>query len=208
MAKSYMNLDVAYKYAIDRLVNKDPVEMARNAGVKLNQENNTLFVDYLGDRYTVSYPDGNVEFTDREGEVSLTNMILILHYLVNANGAPLQNKLVSFKELPDGAIYIEPFTRRTIIPMLKLFAEKRKEFIRLASSIGGTVQNLGDTSVTIYPFPRVPITYVIWSGDDEFPASGNILFDASAPCYLPTEDFALLSGLIVYHLGSLLQKGC
>ncbi|MHB9095788.1 MAG: DUF3786 domain-containing protein [Eubacteriales bacterium] len=201
MSKSYMNLDVTYKFAVEKLVKKDPQEMARNADVTYNHEAGLFTVTYLGDRYSVSYPDGIVESLDKKEEVPVTAKILVLHYLTSANGAPLQNKWISFKELPDGAIYIEPFTNRAIKPMLSLFAGKQEEFVELALTIGGKVENLGDTAVTIFPLPRVPITYVIWSGDDEFPASGNILFDGSASCYLPTEDYALLSSLVVYYLG-------
>ncbi len=206
MAQSYMNLDVTYRFAIEKLASKEPEEIARNAGIVYNRETKLFTVHYLGENYLIAYPDGSVRFADKEEEVSITVKILILHYLINANGAPLQNRWVSFKELPDGAIYIEPFTRRTIKPMLKLFADKQKEFIQLAQTLGAKVEDLGDVGVTIYPFPRVPITYVIWRGDDEFPASGNILFDGSAPNYLPTEDYAVLSGLVVYHLGKLLQQ--
>lgn len=205
MTKSYMNLDVTYKFAVEKLARKEPGEVARNAGAVYNEQKKLFTLRYLGENYSISFPDGSVKFTDREEEVSLTVKILILHYLINANGAPLQGKWISFKELPDGAIYIEPFTRRTVKPMLSLFGGKQEEFVKLAKTIGAKEQDLGDTSVTIFPFPRVPITYVIWSGDDEFPASGNILFDASASHYLPTEDYALVSGLIIYHLGNLLQ---
>jgi len=206
LSKSYLNLDVTYQFAVDQLEKKEPREAARNAGAEYNPETGEILITYLGDNFRVSYPDGRVEPAEDGKEVSLTVKILILHYLNTANGAPLQGKLISFKELPDGAIYIEPFTRRAIKPMLNLFAERQEEFVELAKGMGAEIQSLGDTSVTIYPFPNVPITYVIWSGDDEFPASGNILFDASAPFYLPTEDYALVSGLIIYQLGSLLQK--
>jgi len=206
LTKTYMNLDVTYKYAVEKLAMKEPREMARNAGVDYDPEAGVFTVEYLGKKYTVSYPDGKVEFAPKEGEVELTVKILILHYLYNANGAPLQNKLVSFKELPDGAIYIEPFTRRAVKPLLNLFAQRQEDLVRLAKTLGGKEGNIGDTSVTINVFPRVPVTYVIWSGDDEFPASGNILFDASAPNYLPTEDYAVISGLVIYHLGKLLQS--
>lgn len=203
MAKSYMNLDVTYDFAVKKLAQKEPLDIARNADVQFNRETSLFTVTYLNDNYTVSFPDGAVNLIEKDAEISLTVKILILHYLINANGAPLQNKWISFRELPNGAIYIEPFTKRSIQPMLKLFADKQTIFAELAKTLGAKTEGLGDTSFTVFPFPRVPVTYIIYSGDDEFPASGNILFDASAPNYLPTEDYAIISGLIIYHLASL-----
>jgi len=206
MAKSFMNLDVTYQYARDKIAMKDPAAIAENAGVDYDPTTGLFTVKYLGDNYTVSYQSDEIKMVAGEFEVPIINKILLLHYLINANGTPMQDKYISFKELPDGAIYIEPFTNRAVRPMLKYFAEKQEKFVELAHSIGGAKQKLGDTSVTVWPFPRVPITYVIWSGDDEFPASGNILFDASAPGYLPTEDYAMLSGMVLHHLAGLMQQ--
>lgn len=206
MSKSYMNLDVTYNYAVEKLKVKDPQEIARDAGVLYDQDNRKFSVDYLGDKCAVSYPDGAVEFGDKKEEVPMTTKILMLHYLAYANGAPLQDKWISFKELPDGGIYIDPFTNRAIRPMISIFSGRQEDFVSLAQSVGGRKEKLGDTSVTVCPFPRVPITYVLYSADDEFPASGNILFDGSASCYLPTEDYAILASLVVYHLGKMLPK--
>jgi len=40
----------------------------------------------------------------------------------------------------------------------------------------------------------------LWEGDEEFPPSGNILFDASAGSHFATEDFAVLASVVVYAL--------
>lgn len=205
MSKSYMNLDVTYKYARDKLAARDPEEVAVNSGVDYDLHRGGFRLVFLGDTYLISYPSGEVELVEG-GEAAMTNKILILHYLVTASGAPLQNRYISFKELPDGAIYITPFTNRAIRPLLSLFADRQEELKEIAVKMGGRVENIGDTGITLFPFPHVPVTYVIWSGDEEFPASGNILFDASAPYYLPTEDYAVLASTLVYHMGKLLQR--
>lgn len=206
MNKSYLNLEVTYEYAINKLSMKDPAEIARNSGTNYDELTKSFTVTYLGDQYIVKYPDGLVSYKDTSEEVQLTVKILILHYLFTANGAPLQNKWISFKELPDGAIYIEPFTRRTINPMVKLFAEKQEQFFQLAETLGARKETLGDTSLTIFAFPQVPITYVLYSADEEFPASGNVLFDGSASNYLPTEDYAIVASSIIYKLGDLAKQ--
>lgn len=205
MSKDYMNLGATYEYAINKMAAREPEVMAQNAGVPYNAEKQVFTVKFINQDYLVTYPEGVVTQVDSDAEVPIAIKILSLHYLYTANGASLQNKWISFKELPDGAIYIGPFTNRAINPMLKMFADRQQELIEAAQKAGGRVEKLGDTSVTVNAFPHVPITYVLYSADEEFPASGNILFDGSAASYLATEDYALLSGLVLNHLNSLID---
>ncbi|MFZ5641662.1 MAG: DUF3786 domain-containing protein [Bacillota bacterium] len=202
MSKNY-NLEVTYEYACNKLRTKEPAEMARNSGAAWDADRGVIILPYLGEEYTVSYPEGKVSYAAKDDEVPLKDQALLLHYLCTANGAPVQGNFISFKELPDGAIYTDPFRRRAIEPMLKVFGENHELFLQVAEKLGGVKQELGDVSVTVPVFPRVPVTYVMWAGDDEFPATGNILFDASAPNYLPTEDYAVAASNVVYKMAGM-----
>jgi hypothetical protein len=48
--------------------------------------------------------------------------------------------------------------------------------------------------------PRVWLAVVLHLADDEFPANANILFDATVSHYLPTEDLAVLGGMLAGRL--------
>jgi hypothetical protein len=200
------NLDKTWEVAKFNLMNCDPLEVARKAKVEYDQLSKTFKLPFLGNIYSIRFPDGEVNALKGNAEVSLTNRILMLHYLTTANGQPLVKNWISFKELPDGAIYNEPFTRRTIKPMLDTFSDNPQNLVRLAEEIGGKAGDIGDVSVTLPVFPQVAITYVIWEGDEEFPATGTVLFDGSAKAYLPTEDYALLSSAIIWELKSKLKR--
>ncbi len=202
MSKNY-NLEVTYEYACNKMKAKEPAEMARNSGAHWNPDLGVITLKYLGQDYTVTYPGIVVGYAAKEGEVPLKEQALLLHYLCTANGAPVQDKYISFKELPDGAIYIDPFYRRAIEPMIKVFGQNHELFLQVAAKLGGVKQVLGDVSVTIQVLPRVAITYVLWAADDEFPATGNILFDASAANYLPTEDYAVVASNVVYAMAGM-----
>jgi hypothetical protein len=41
------------------------------------------------------------------------------------------------------------------------------------------VRNYGDKAVRFYPFPLIPVTYILWRADEEFPASVSVMFDSS-----------------------------
>ncbi|MGC7870517.1 DUF3786 domain-containing protein [Desulfosporosinus sp. SYSU MS00001] len=165
---------------------------------------NTLSIDFLGGQYILDYPGGIFKTVNSfDKELSIPTQILILHYLANIAEVEETGKLISFKELPGGSIYIQPFTHRAIDPLIRFFGEKPDKLEEVVSHLGGSANSLGDVGVTIRAFPRVPVTLILWRGDDEFPASGNILFDSSASLMLPTEDYAVLASAIVFRLKGL-----
>ncbi|MCL4516212.1 MAG: DUF3786 domain-containing protein [Firmicutes bacterium] len=200
-----MDYDAARELARKSLGEGAPEEMARRAGVLFrrkdsNREEGSFLVPYLGEEYQVFFPAGAVEKVGGTGPVSPADQVPLLHYLATASGAPLSGKAISFKELWGGQIYIEPFNRRALNPMLKAFGTKSPELLEAARPLGGRKASQGDISVTVPVFPRVPVTLVFWEGDEEFPPSGTILFDNTANGYLPTEDLVYVTAACVYRL--------
>ncbi|NMB40443.1 MAG: DUF3786 domain-containing protein [Firmicutes bacterium] len=199
------NLGVTLDKAIAELSQADPKNICLNSAVIFNREQNSFILPYLNRKYLVNHRTGEVKsIVDGKG-VSIQMQILFLHYLSQAQGSELQEKWITFKELPGGQIYVEPYQNRTIRPLLKYFGEKPEKFAELAVELGGKASSFGDISMIMRPLPRVPIMFVLWEGDEEFPASANILYDAVAPDYLPTEDYALLPGLIIFEMAAMLS---
>ena len=48
--------------------------------------------------------------------------------------------------------------------------------------------------------PKVPITLIVYEEDDEFPASGNVLFNAAAARFLHTEDYNQITAFLISSL--------
>ncbi|MDA8443233.1 MAG: DUF3786 domain-containing protein [Peptococcaceae bacterium] len=195
------NYQVTLQDAKVRFTQLDLPAIALRAGAE-QVSGTTLRIKFLGRDYLVS-ADGEVATGVEVGEATIAEQILLLHYLAQAEGVPVQHKLISFKELPGGAIYINPFTNRAIKPLVAAFGADPEQLLAHGTVLGGSKASPGDVSVCVDVFPYVPITLVLWAGDDEFPATGNILFDISAPHYLPTEDYAVLASMLVARLKQL-----
>jgi len=194
-----MNYTAAHEVALKRFRACPLEDMARCSGYSI--KDNTLVLDFLGQHFKIDYPSGNfVPMKASDGELPIATQILILHYVSNLSEPLEVGKLISFKELPGGAIYIKPFTGRAIDPLVRTFGSDPDSLLELVTRLGGQSNGLGDVGVTYRVFPRIPVALILWRADDEFPASGNILFDASAPSILPTEDFAVLASMVVFGL--------
>jgi hypothetical protein len=133
-------------------------------------------------------------------EASLRDRILILHYFIGAKGTPFTGKSITYKQLQGGVYYFPAFSQRAIAPLVKSFGRRPELLRKAAAKLGGRETDCGDVSVTINAFTRVPITLVLWKGDEEVAPNGNILFDANISDYLCTEDVVVLTETIIGKL--------
>lgn len=200
MALPY-NLEVALSQGWENLLNKVPDDIATAKGVVHLQGKTRFELTSLKDHYWVDYLEKTI--TDRNGTaVDPQLQVLILHYLAG-NTASLTGDWISFKELPGGLLYQEPFFNRAVRPLAGYFGPFPENLKKNGLLFGGKIINHGDAAVELYPFPMVPVRLIVWSGDEEFPPKATILFDASAPEMLATEDFAVLAQYLVIRLRKL-----
>jgi len=132
--------------------------------------------------------------------IPLAEKIIVLHYLLTARGESLGNNFVTFREVPGGAFYYPAFLKRARDPLVRIFGSEPERLLRCGRQLGAEPANLGDASVRLVPLPRIPLTLVLWKGDEEFAPEATVLFDRSVGSYLPPEDIAMLSGMVVYRL--------
>jgi hypothetical protein len=162
------------------------------------ENGNILTLEYLGQTVAVRFPD--IEITAAGPALTVRDRLIILHYLDTAIGAPLTGKPITFKELPEGGVYYPTFSQRAIKPLLTNFERGPQRLLAAARFYGGVPAEMGDVAVVINALPRVPLTLVLWQGDEELPAEGSILFDRSVTGYLPTEDITVLCEIIAWRL--------
>jgi hypothetical protein len=201
--------ELAYKLAGEQLVKLDIKEQCRKSGSKYRviDSQKVILVEYLNRSYQITLPALEISLVGSKIGVPIKDKILILHYLTLAKGVPIANKLIAFKELPEGANYFPTFAKRSIEPLIKYFGQQLHRLIDAAERLGGRKVDYGDAAVTINAFSRVPVTLVLWQGDEEFPPRGNILFDATVSDYLSTYDITVLCENIIWKLVKLLKEG-
>jgi hypothetical protein len=199
----------AYKLAREQLGKIDIKEQCRKSGAEYQKTGSqqVVTIEYLGQSYQVTLPHIEVSLAGSQTEVPLKDKILILHYLTLAKGTPIANKPIAFKELPEGAVYFPTFSKRSVEPITKFFGGEPQRLLDVAERLGGRKVDYGDVAVTISAFSHVPVTIVLWRGDAEFPPRGNILFDATIPDYLSTEDIIVLCENITWKLVKFLREG-
>ena len=191
---------LSYKLACEQLARiSDIQEQCRKSGAQY-VEPNEIVINYLNQPYYITLPDVEISLEDSKVEVPLKDKILILHYFTEAKGTPATDKLITYKQLQGGVSYFPAFSQRAIAPLVNHFGKNPELLIKAAAKLGAHEADHGDVSVTVNAFDHVPITLVLWRGDEELASNGNILFDANISDYLSTEDVTVLSETIIWKL--------
>jgi hypothetical protein len=122
---------------------------------------------------------------------------MLLYYLHTADGSPLADRWIGFRELPDGGFYHQAFQGYSGNQIAKVFGDEPEAFALAAKVIGGqSLPALAPHAYFFHPLPRIRLAATLWPGDDEFPAKASVLFDAACGHYMPIDGLAILgSGL-------------
>lgn len=199
---------MAYELASQQLASiKDIEEQCRKSGAQYVNSCKPIILEYLGHSYQISFPSVEISLKTGTAAVPLKDKILMLHYLTRARGTSLSNKLITYKDLPEGSNYYPTFSKRAIKPVLDNFGAEPQRLLKVAAKLGGYKANFGDLAATMKAFPQVPVTVVIWRGDAEFPPEGNLLFDSTITDYLDTEDINILCENLAWRLVTLSKTG-
>ena len=157
-------------------------------------------VPFWGQTCLVRYPDGEVRDGYTGEGLPIITQILVLHYLTHADGTPMADRWVAFRELPGGLGYDPAFQGRADHRLVRAFGHDLEGFIRAAEALGGERITFGDAAFLFRIFPRLWMAAILYLADEEFGASASVLFDGAADHYLPTEDLAVLGGLLASRL--------
>ncbi|RLC62507.1 MAG: hypothetical protein DRI01_06785, partial [Chloroflexi bacterium] len=163
------DLEPAYKLAREQLAEIEDIEqlcLKNGARYLVTGSQKEIAIEYLNQLYRIIMPNVEVSLIDSQEEVPIRDRVLILHHLLSAKGTPITNKLIAFKELLGGDSYSRTFSKRAIEPLVEHFGEQPHVLIDIAGKLGAHTVAYGDVAVTVNAFNKVPITIVLWRGDE------------------------------------------
>ena len=184
--------DAALGIAWERLAFMDPGKVSENSIAQFL--NCRIIVRHFQNDCIVDLERRTIEIANKDVGSFLS--ILTLHYLIGCSDICPTGRFISFREVPAGDVYYSAFKTRTIDKLQSLFGTRPGALLEAGKSLGAKVLDLGSTSIQVQVFPKMPVTVIVWEGDEEVPSSANILFDELAPKILPTEDLVVISSLI------------
>jgi hypothetical protein len=182
----------------------NPGEVAARAGASWDgaaDGRGRLSLPVLGGEVLVQFPD--IEIEAPGALAGFTLKLLSLLYLANSDGKPPSGEWTAYRDL-SGARFYEPVLRRSVEdPVAARFASDVGGFIAACEAAGGVPMEYGDAACSFSLFPHVPVAFLLWRADEEFPERAQVLFDVNSTHHLTA--FELRMG--AQEIASILIKG-
>lgn len=187
------------------LKDRDNAQLATRTGTKFvppSQSGGEFSFEYWHEKVSLSAQDW-VAVSSQSGKVlGMVHQMVILYYFNTADGSPVQEKYISFAELPDGMFYNQAFQGYTGKVLQQHFGNDLENLEKAALSANGISYPFADRAYKFTILPKANLLLVCWQGDEDFPPGYQILFDASAPSYLPTDAWAIVGSMLTRKLTS------
>lgn len=185
-----------FDIAREELIHSDLHSRCAAAGVSCegSSAESLITVPFFNEFVTLTVP-GFTFKSSKDANVTLVSKIILLHYLNKASGAGLGGEPIPYEDIPSLRHYFPVYEKRVLKPLQAAFGNDRYAFLDSGISLGGVQREYGDSSFTVHALPRIPVTFILWEGDEEFPPLVRTLFDPTISEYLPLEDIVVISKL-------------
>jgi hypothetical protein len=111
----------------------------------------------------------------------------ILHYLIGVKAIPLSGRLVRPQDFKGAPTFFEGGHTLPLPALAARYANSKPALEEQSAHLHGQALPHGDAAVKFLPFPRLPVTLVLWRGDGEFPERADILFDSTCEQHVPAD---------------------
>ncbi len=174
----------------------DRVAVADRSGARIDRDGN-LRVEFLRREYVIDHTEWTVKHADDGAAPPSLMQSLILTYLYLSDGTPPIDRWIGFRELPNGLFYAQAFQGYTGAELARDLNGDVAVFKQASERLQGAPLAIGEAGYAFQVLPRLKLAVSMWSGDDEFPAQAQVLFQESAPHYLMTEGLAIVGSLLI-----------
>lgn len=191
--------------AWEALGKADPDEVCTRIGATYDRISGCYRFTSFGKEFFLSPNDKTIFSNAPESDTLLQKLGFFFNFSVicsfySARDVPLTGKLINPVNMKSGQLF---FRGSHVLPLDKVsgrYGNDRDGFLKRGFALGGVGLEYGDSSVKLFPLPRVPVVLILWLADEEFPPRADILFDSSSEVQLPIDviwSIAMLSVLVM-----------
>ena len=171
---------------------------------EIKAEGEYLTVLHFGRKYGIHRKDGYIKAMEDSSPISNgTRMNIYNLFWYSKENVSFADRWVPFRNVKNAGPFAPAFERNILKPFAMTFAGKTRELKYAAEKMGGRPVRQGDAGYILNAFSCIPMQYLFWDQDEEFPAQGNILFDYSVTDFIHVESTVTLAEEGIIRLAEL-----
>lgn len=176
----------------ETLLHLKPAEVCRRTDIAFETSSELYVLKSFGKDFCVSPRDRSISSNSQGSEILLQRLgyffrLSVTGYLAFAKDVAPTGRLLNPLNMTSGQLF---FRGSHLLPLDKVaqkYSNDREAFLKKGIELGGERLEYGDTSFRFFPLPRVPVVFILWCADKEFPPRADILFDSSCEIQLPVD---------------------
>ena len=160
-------------------------------------DGSTFALSLLGRSYRIAWPEYAITPLDGGKEPPLPLQTFLLRCLLEAKDLPDTGDWKTFREMPWGELYIQPYTGRVLTRAAFTFGFRVDAFRAACGKLGAVALNHGDAGYQFDFFGPYRMQILVWEGDDEFPPSAQVLYSGNFAQGFAAEDRVVAGDILI-----------
>lgn len=160
-------------------------------------EKGEFHLTLLGRSYAIAHPEYAIRPLDGGSGPSVTVQTFLLRYLTESVPTQWRGSWKTFREMPWGEVYMKAYSGRALARAAFTFGSRPDAFRSACEKLGGEPVNHGDVGYEIPFIGNYRVQIFIWTGDEEFPPSAQILYSENFAEGFTAEDRAVAADLLI-----------
>lgn len=170
----------------------NPEVICKNAGVAFLPSPARYIMSCFGMEFSVVPGERTIESAAADSGLLLGKLgyffrLSVPWYLVSSRDIGLSGSLVKPENLTGGLNFFRGSHSLPLGRIAGKYAADAKGFGENCAHFGGRPVQYGDSSFVLLPFPRIPVTVILWTADEEFEPRVDILFDTTCERQAPID---------------------
>ena len=180
----------------------EPIQASEKSGVQYDAQDGAFKLKLLGRDVKLMHPELLLIDSETGTELPANATILIARLVLDGHVESAGGTFLAYNEMPWGELYYGNFRGRCIMRLAYGFGRDLSRFEAAAKALGGAAADAGDMSFDIEFIPGLLVRLIFWEGDEEFPASAQILFSDNFRFAWGAEDMAVVGDILIDRLKS------
>ena len=179
----------------------DPAEIAARLP-SVRWDGQEFYLTLLGREFAVSHPGAVVRPLDDGKVPPLPTQTFLLRYLLESKEVVWKGQWKTFREMPWGEMYIQPYTGRVLTRAAYTFSFKLNAFRTACEKMGAEAVKHGDAGYRFNLIGGYQMQILIWQGDEEFPPNAQVLYSDNFAEGFAAEDRVVAGDILISTIKS------